>query len=140
MIRIVCSFKYWTQARDGFDVLLPDEAMAQLLKNDRDLDPIFLKLFVNWMGIYPVGTLLQLQSGEVVQVFAAGSDPTRFQRPIVSVLKDAEGQLVQRPYLLDLAEMNEKLGIYKRSIKRSMSLEASGIPESHLRMTPVALS
>lgn len=139
MLRIIAAFKFLTQARPGYDVLLPDEAIAQLIREENQYDPTLLKLFVNWMGIYPVGTLVELQSGEVAQVFAAGSDPTRFQRPIVSVLKDAEGQLVDRPYLIDLMEMNEKLGVYRRGIKRSLRPDQAELPESIFKMAPLPL-
>jgi hypothetical protein len=140
MLRVVARFRYWTQTRAHFDALLPDEAMAELVRQDHDVDPSLLKLFVNWIGIYPVGTLLELQTGELVQVFAAGVDPTRFQRPIVSVIRNMEGQVLDRPYLLDLMEMNEKLGVYKKSIKRSLSLEDAKISDDVLKRSPLPLA
>jgi len=140
MLRVVAKFKYWTQNRPGFDSFLPDEAMAQLIKEEADLDPTLLKLFVNWLGIYPVGTLVELHSGELAQVFAAGSDPTRFQRPVVSVIRDGDGKILDRPYLVDLMDMNEKLGIYRKSIRKSLAPEEVKLPEDIFRRVPLSLS
>ncbi|MBN8555021.1 MAG: hypothetical protein J0L93_06210 [Deltaproteobacteria bacterium] len=140
MIRIVALFEEMTTYEAGKRVFLPDEALAELLKNSHDCDPTLLKLFVNWVGVYPVGSLVQLQSGEVAQVFAGASDPLRFQRPIVSVLKSANGKLLERPQLLDLSEMNEKLGVYKRNIKRSITLEEANIPPDYFQLNPVGVT
>lgn len=137
MLRIVASFKRMTHLIPGQDALLPDEAIARMMGEKEQYDPTLLKLFVNWMGVYPVGTLVQLQSGEVAQVFAAGSDPLRFQRPIVSILKDSEGKILERPQLFDLTEMNEKLGIYRKSIKRSLRPEEADLPPEIFRMAPI---
>lgn len=139
MIRILAHFRIYTHYRKGADYYLPDEAMAKMLSTKGEYDPTLLKLFVNWMGIYPVGTLVKLRSGEVCQVFAAGGDPLKFQRPIVSVLKDSDGKLMGRPVLLDLAEMNDRLGVYKKTILKSLSLEETAIPEELLKTPPVSL-
>lgn len=137
MLRIVSSFKQLTHFLPGRSPLLPDEAMTRMLTSKGDFDPSLLKLFVNWMGIYPVGTLVLLQSGELAQVFAAGSDPLRFQRPVVSILRDSNGNFLDRPELLDLTEMNEKLGIYRKSIKKSISPDEAKLPPEILKMAPV---
>lgn len=117
--------------------LLPDEAMTALIQAEREFDNTLLKLFVNWMGIYPVGTLVELQSGELAQIFSAGSDPLRFRRPIVSLLRDVDGNFLKRPILLDLSDINDKLGVYKKSIKRSLKQGEIEIPEAFLRLSPI---
>lgn len=139
MLRIVATFKWMTQYRKGAEIYLPDEAMAALIKQKEKFDSTFLKLFVNWMGVYPVGSLVQLRSGEICQVFAAGADPLKFQRPIVSVLKDEDGVLLKRPRLLDLSEMNEQLGVYKKTIAKSLTLEEANISEETLGVPPARL-
>jgi hypothetical protein len=139
MVRIVALFEDMTTYQEGRRVYLPDEALAELLKDPESCDPTLMKLFINWIGVYPVGSLVVLQSGEVAQIFAGASDPTRFQRPIVSVLKTASGKLLDRPQLLDLSEMNEKLGVYKRNIKRSITVEEAKIPPNYFQLTPVGV-
>ncbi len=145
MVRIVGLFEEMTTTssshRQGIEpakrVYLPDEALSALIQEPHNVDITLIKLFVNWIGVYPIGTLVELQSGEIAQVFAGGSDPLRFQRPIVSVLKNAEGELLPRPTLLDLSEVNPKLGIYKKSIRRSVRLEDVKIPEEYFQLQPL---
>ena len=43
----------------------PDRALEIMLKGSgKDFDPILLKVFINMLGVYPVGTLLKLDTGE----------------------------------------------------------------------------
>jgi hypothetical protein len=137
MIRILALFETMTTYRENARVYLPDEALAEMLKRKDWVDPTLLKIFVNWVGVYPIGTLVELQSGEIAQVFAGGSDPLRFQRPVVSILKDSQGQLLDRPALLDLAEVNEKLGVYRKSIRRSLRIEEAKIPQEYFQIEPL---
>lgn len=137
IVRITSTFEELTTYQSGKKAYLPDEAMAEMLSRKGEFDPTLLKLFLNFVGIYPIGSLVQLQSGEIAQVFAGASDPLKFQRPIVCVLKNSRGELLQRPETYDLSEINPKLGVYLRSIKRSMSFDEAKIPEKNLRVKPV---
>ncbi len=139
MIRITSDFEMMTTVIPGQRVYLPDEALAAMIQSNGVYDPTFLKLFVNWMGVYPVGSLVQLQTGEVAQIFAGAADPTKFTRPLVTILKDPRGQLLERPEIFDLSTMNEKLGTYRKSIKKSLSIDEAGIPIERFKMTPVGL-
>ncbi len=136
MLRIVALFEGMTTYESGRRVYLPDEATAEIMKLGT-CDPTLTKLFVNWLGVYPVGSFVALSTGEIAQIFAGAADPLRFQRPLVSVLKDADGNILERPQLIDLSEMNEKIGTYRRSIKKSISAEEANIPARLLQMPPV---
>ncbi len=138
MLRIVASFEEMTTYEKSKRVYLPDEALAELLKRPDDCDPTLLKLFVNWLGIYPLGSLVELTTGEIAQVFAGASDPLKFQRPIVLILKTSDGAVLDRPQIFDLSEMNEKLGVYRKSVKRSTTFEAAGLDPQKLRSSPIA--
>jgi len=85
-----------------------------------------------------LGSLVELNTGEVAQVFAGASDPLKFQRPIVLILKSSDGAVLDRPQIFDLSEMNEKLGVYRKSVKRSTTLEAAGLDPQRLRASPIA--
>lgn len=137
LIRIASWYGHKIHFLPNRSPLLPDEAMTALIQAENEFDNTLLKLFVNWMGIYPVGTLVELQSGEVAQIFSAGSDPLRFRRPVVSLLRDVDGNFLKRPLLLDLSDINDKLGIYKKSIKRSLKQGEIEIPEALLRLSPI---
>lgn len=138
MLRIVMMFEAMTTWPAPFErerqVFLPEEAIAELAKPEVGCDPTLVKLFTNWLGVYPVGTPVLLTTGEVGQVFAAASDPLRFQRPIVKIIKDASGQSVRGERLIDLNEMNEKLGTYKRSIRKSVTWTDVGVEPKQVPM------
>jgi len=138
MLRIVATFEEMTTYEKSKRVYLPDEALAEMLKQSQSFDPTLLKIFINWLGVYPLGSLVELNTGEVAQVFAGASDPLRFQRPIVLILKSSDGALLDRPQIFDLSEMNEKLGTYRKSIKRSTDFEAAGLDLEKLRSRLIA--
>lgn len=139
MLRIVCFYSLLEVGRETTDRMLPDEAMASLLGQPQEFDSALLKLFINWMGIYPVGSLVELQTGEIAQVFSGGSDPLKFQRPIVSVLTGPNASPLDRPFLADLSDVNTDLGVYRRSIRRSIKPGEVNLPENLMKQRPVGL-
>ncbi len=64
----------------------PDVALSWMMERaGTDFDPILLKVFCNMLGTYPVGTLLELESGELALV--KSNPPTQDgSRPVVVVL------------------------------------------------------
>jgi HD-GYP domain-containing protein (c-di-GMP phosphodiesterase class II) len=91
----------------------PDVALGWMLeKAGTDFDPILLKAFCNMLGTYPVGTLLELESGALALV---KSNPPEQDgtRPIVVVLASQSegGYGVQEE--LDLAAMDPPPKIVK---------------------------
>ncbi len=70
--------------------------------------------------MYPVGSLIQFESGEIGQVVAA--NPQTPMRPVVELLLDTTG-LVYPPQLVDLAEhssVNIKTILSKRKLSELM--------------------
>lgn len=59
-------------------------------------DPMIVRVLVNVMGLYPLGTVVVLDTGEVAVVYHNSNDPRLFEKPWVKVVKDANGQLVKR--------------------------------------------
>ena len=58
---------------------------------------VLLKRFVNLMGLFPVGTLVHLNKGEVAVVTA--EHPTDPFRPQVKIIMDSSGALIEDPPL-----------------------------------------
>lgn len=80
-----------------------------------DFDPILLKVFIKMIGIYPIGTLLKFDSGEIGLV-AGSSDEIDPLRPRVVLLeKDGQNKFA-RGESVSLSEKNIKSGAYKRNI------------------------
>ncbi len=94
--------------------LTPDEALRRMLeKEGRTFDAVLLKVFINMLGIYPVGSLVILDTGEVGVVMEA--NPTELARPEVAIIADKTGKK-DKVETVDLAKIDEKTGKYKRTI------------------------
>jgi HD-GYP domain-containing protein (c-di-GMP phosphodiesterase class II) len=80
-------------------------------------DPLLLKVFVNALGLYPVGSLVELNSGEVAVVTEGPVDPANFKLPRVRIVDSAKGHL--RPDTqLDLDEREDGTGRPLRTVVR----------------------
>ena len=98
---------------DGALALRPEEAMRKLLEGSgTDFDPLVVKAFVNTMGLYPVGSLVRLDTGELAAVIAPARDPHHLDRPTVRIFADASGRPADG--IVDLTE--EAAGGFRRSI------------------------
>ena len=99
---------------DGFDALTttrpwregytPDEALRILVESKDKYDPLVIKVLVNLMGIYPLGTAVQLGSGEIGIVYHNSNDPELFEKPWVKVVQDPNGGMIKRTIILNLGE------------------------------------
>ncbi len=97
--------------------LTPDEALRRMLeKQGKSFDPVLLKVFINMLGIYPVGSLVILDTGEVGLVMEAS--PTELSRPAVAIIADKTGKR-EKIETVELAKVDEKTGKYKRSILKT---------------------
>ena len=81
----------------------PDKALRLMLSRGKVYDPILMKLFVNCIGIYPVGTLLLLDSRELSIVMANNPDPEKWNSPRVKIIADVKGKEVDGE-MVDLAD------------------------------------
>lgn len=79
-------------SEDGKPGLPPAEAMRKLLEGSgTEFDPLVVKAFVNLLGLYPVGSLVLLSTGELATVVAPAQDPRHLDRPTVRLFADASG-------------------------------------------------
>ena len=98
----------------------PDEVLREMRDNpSRGFDPIIIKAFINMMGIYPVGTLCILDSGELAVVVAPSPNPEEVHRPLVRIISDASGRKLPEPPLIDLAEQDWSTGRPTRTIVKT---------------------
>jgi HD-GYP domain-containing protein (c-di-GMP phosphodiesterase class II) len=82
----------------------PAEAIAYLIRHSGKLfDPLLSKYFVNLLGIYPLGTLVFLSTGEWGLVIGQPQDPEKIHKPIVLVIKNSEGRDIPHK-TLDLSQ------------------------------------
>jgi HD-GYP domain-containing protein (c-di-GMP phosphodiesterase class II) len=87
--------------RSGYS---PDEALRILSSEaGKKFDPLVVKVLVNLMGLYPLGTAVRLDTGEIAIVYHNSNDPQLFEKPWVKVVRDAAGQRVKRTVIRNLA-------------------------------------
>lgn len=95
----------------------PEDALKLMWKEcGVHFDPILFKVFVNAMGIYPIGSLVQLDGDELGIVCDTNPDPNLLNRPTVLTITN-EGA---RGRTINLSEKNERTGGFKRSIIRCL--------------------
>lgn len=105
----------------------PDEALGKMLGGSgTDFDPLLLKAFINMIGIYPVGTLLQLDTGELGLVFGKGKS-TIGSRPDVMVLETDNDNGYKKGPVISLEERDSNTMVYIRNIVASFHPGQYGI-------------
>ncbi|HEV7992403.1 MAG TPA: HD domain-containing phosphohydrolase [Gemmatimonadaceae bacterium] len=136
--RTMSMFSKIVAVADGFDAatsrrsyqttpMSPAQVMMEMRDNPRrGMDPVVVKAFINLTGIYPVGTLVVLDTFELGVVHAVNTIPEMLSRPIVRVISDAQGNLLHPGSLVDLAEQQED-GVYLRTIIKTENPDRYGI-------------
>jgi HD-GYP domain-containing protein (c-di-GMP phosphodiesterase class II) len=87
----------------------PPDALARMLASP-SFDTLLLRVFVNALGIYPVGSLVELSTGEVAIVTGPPLSPEALDRPRVRVVK---GGAIDPETEIDLASAAEGPQIVK---------------------------
>ncbi|MFH1148346.1 MAG: HD-GYP domain-containing protein [Pseudomonadota bacterium] len=107
--------------------LSPDQVLTIMLKGSgTDFDPILLKVFINMMGVYPVGTLLLLDTGEMCLVMEKPEDAEPGRPTVVLLTDDGKGAF-KKGGVASLSERNSPSGAFRRNIAKSLSPSAYGI-------------
>lgn len=89
LVRVADVFEALTSIRPYKPALSPVEAYAIMHRKPEDFDPTWLQFFVDALGLYPLGTRLELTTGEFAMVIGHG--PHR-DRPRVRILHDVNGK------------------------------------------------
>jgi hypothetical protein len=82
-------------------------------------DPLLVKVFVNTIGTYPLGTVVKLDSGEIGIVYRRNPNPSQVMRPLVKLLTDELGMPIE-PRISDLSEWDRKNDRFARSIAETV--------------------
>ncbi len=136
--RSLSMFSKIVAVADGFDAatsrrayqtvpLTPAQVMMEMRDNPRrGMDQVVVKAFINLTGVYPVGTLVILDTFELGIVHAASPIPEMLSRPIVRIISDQQGNLMHPGNLHDLAEQGAD-GAFLRTIIKTENPERYGI-------------
>jgi len=105
----------------------PSAVLQEMRDNPRrGLDPIVVKAFINLLGIYPVGTLVVLDTFELAIVASANPRPEALSRPIIRIVSDAQGNMLHPAPEIDLAHQDAN-GEYPRTIIKTADPARYGI-------------
>ena len=96
----------------------PEQALAIMLRERTiHFDPALLKIFIGLVGIFPIGSLVLLNTHELGIVYKPSHDPRWLDRPTVIVVdRDEKGNVKKE--VVNLAETVG--GRYKRSIVKTL--------------------
>jgi HD-GYP domain-containing protein (c-di-GMP phosphodiesterase class II) len=110
------------------DPLSPAAVLQEMRDNPRrGMDPVVVKAFINLLGVYPVGTLVVLDSFELAIVHQANPIAELISRPIVRVVSDARGNVIYPGELVDLAVRDASGERFARTIIKTENPDRYGI-------------
>ena len=124
---------------DGFDAATskrsyqslpwrPEDVLHEMRDNTtRGYDPLLVKAFINVTGIFPVGTLVILDTYELGVVISPNPQRERIHQPIVRIIADSFGLPISNPQIADLAESDPSTGLPRRTIIKTTDPERYGI-------------
>ena len=90
-----------------------------LERSGKDFDPAIVKVFINMIGIFPLGTLVLLNTNEMGIVTQIHEDTELIDRPRVCLLYYSDGEY-RKGKVVDLREMDEANRDFKRSIVKTL--------------------
>ena len=86
----------------------PDEVLKEMRDSPRrGFDPLLVKALITATGVFPIGTLVILDSYEMAVVCGVHREPERLHLPMVKIISDAMGAPLPQPRLLDLSATDE---------------------------------
>lgn len=93
----------------------PDRALSLMMERaGTQLDPILFKIFINMVGVFPVGTLVMLDSKELCLVYQ--SNPMFLDRPKVLVIMNSNGEKIEA-HIFDLTEKDSQNKFVRTIVK-----------------------
>lgn len=106
----------------------PDKALGEMLKeSNSSFDPVLLKVFVNMMGVYPIGTVLKFEDGRmgvVAQYKSEGNKPARLS---VRLLESDGNDNFSKGASVDLGPLNPETCGFNTPIAGSFHPSEFGI-------------
>jgi putative nucleotidyltransferase with HDIG domain len=90
-----------------------------LERSGKDFDPALVKIFVNMLGIFPLGSLALLNTNEMGIVVQTSEDTDLIDRPRICLLYYGEGEY-RKGETVDLREMDEGAKEFRRTIVKTL--------------------
>lgn len=105
----------------------PDIVLKEMAEQSGvDFDSALLKVFINMVGLFPIGSLVVLDTKELAVVTESNPDPTLLDRPRVKLITNREGETIDGD-IVDLSDFDRKTNRYARTIVTSLDAHTYGI-------------
>lgn len=120
IVAIVDVYDAITSDRCYHDAITPYDALRNMYEwVNEDFDKEIIENFIQCLGIYPIGSVVELNLGHVGIVVSA-SEKSKL-RPIVLLILNSKGESFPSPKLINLAHPKWKTGAQKLEVKRILS-------------------
>jgi HD-GYP domain-containing protein (c-di-GMP phosphodiesterase class II) len=100
IVTIVDAYEALTHPRAHRDRLLPYDAVKTILQDKGRFDSRLLKVLIEQIGIFPIGSWVQLSTNEIGVVY--DRNKTSPLRPIIKIILDADGKKLKDEKFIDL--------------------------------------
>lgn len=116
IVAIVDVYDAITSDRCYHDGMSPTQALTKMYEwRIRDFDPELLEQFIQCIGIYPIGTLVELTSGEVGLVISVNTELRL--KPKVLLILDEKKNPYYPTRIIDVSTMTQDMNINNYGIK-----------------------
>jgi HD-GYP domain-containing protein (c-di-GMP phosphodiesterase class II) len=101
IIHMVDTYETLCRPAPHLKKLEPQAVMKELLKVEESFDKEILKMLIKLIGLYPIGSVVKLNTGEIARVVNINENSPL--RPVVQILMDSEGRNLSEAKILDLS-------------------------------------
>jgi len=132
IVAVADSFDAGTSIRSyQYEPNPPDLVLAEMRDNPkRGQDPLLVKALISATGVYPIGTLVILDTMEMGVVSGVNKGTDKLHQPVIKVISDPLGVPLSEPVTLDLSEMDPGTGRATRTIIKTTDPEKYGVQVS----------
>ncbi|MBD3393034.1 MAG: HD domain-containing protein, partial [Chitinivibrionales bacterium] len=97
IVQVADVYEAMSSPRSYRSAFIPYESMERLIKMTRQglISGEFVKAFLRYASLFPVGSLVQLNDQRIAKVIRANGDS--YAKPIVSILTTTEGKVLPKP-------------------------------------------
>jgi HD-GYP domain-containing protein (c-di-GMP phosphodiesterase class II) len=135
IVRIADTFDAMTTERPYRNkVYSPHEAIRYLISQGGiKFDPVLVKTFAAAMGIYPIGTVLRLNTGEIGIVVRRSELSGEPDRAMIRVIVDRSGNQISHETFIDLGQVDPDSGEFIYQVTETLSCQDLGLnPRDYL--------
>jgi len=125
IVALADRFVELTTELPGVPAMSMSRALEVMAQEEGRYDPRMLRIFMHLLGPFPVGSVVELNTGETAVVFRQSADPRFRSRPLVKIVLDRRGNQVS-PTMFDLTACDDH-GNFLATIEDTSTPQRSGV-------------